>query len=93
MLWRINVRQEEHLKGNIQKAPNSSLGQHTLQNRHKINFDGAETIAQSDNSKSRTISEAVELEKRLGKINKRDYVLHLPTTRKSTSERSENHFY
>nr|XP_023023038.1 uncharacterized protein LOC111511257 [Leptinotarsa decemlineata] len=77
---RINIRKDEHKLAVEGKVTTSSLFQYVLQTGHNINFDNTAILASNENFYSRTIREAIEIEKRPNNIKKRDDAQRLPST-------------
>nr|XP_023024234.1 uncharacterized protein LOC111512359 [Leptinotarsa decemlineata] len=80
---RINIRKDKHKLAVKGKITTSSLFQHVLQTGHNINFDNTKILASNENFHSRTIREAIEIEKRPNNMNKRDDAQRLPSTWRS----------
>ena len=79
---RIRVRRE-HKNAVAQKTQTSSLAQHVLSTAHKIDFQNTKIIAKSENLATRTIREAIEIEKSSNNLNKRDDAQRLPSAQRT----------
>lgn len=75
---RISVRKQEHVHSVRNHQTTSSLFQHMKATGHSIDFDNTKMLANIEHYKSRTIREAIEIEKRPQNLNKRDDTQRLP---------------
>ena len=77
---RINNRVYEHKLALRKLEPSSALTKHHNETGHTFDFNKTKTIATIEHLKTRTIREAIEIEKHQNCLNKRDDALHLPST-------------
>lgn len=75
---RISVRTEEHKLAVRNKTATSSLAQHVIETGHAIDFENTRTVMRSTHLRTRTVREAIEIDRRPNSMNKRDDAQRLP---------------